>query len=89
MWGFTPQNGRHGTVKSSIGRNEQNRYFAEMTQKVCLYIHTVVLQKGLASLDRKIWEHFELLSPEKWKRRSAKLKSVSQTSKPIDLTLTN
>ena len=30
--------------------NEQNQYFAELRQKVCLYTHAVVLQRGLPSL---------------------------------------
>ena len=37
--------------------NEQNQHFAELRQKVCLYTHVVVLQRGLPSLDGKL-EHF-------------------------------
>ena len=37
-----------------MGTNEQNQYFAELRQKVCLYIHAVVLQGGLPSLDGKL-----------------------------------
>ena len=38
----------------TIGTNEQNQHFAELRQKVCLYIHVVVLQRGLPSLDGKL-----------------------------------
>ena len=34
--------------------NEQNHYFAELRQKVCLYIHVVVLQRCLQSLDDRL-----------------------------------
>ena len=40
-----------------MGTNEQNQHFAELRQKVCLYIHIVVLLRGLPSLDG-ILEHF-------------------------------
>ena len=33
--------------------NGQNQHFAELRQKVCLYIHTEVLLRGLPSLDGK------------------------------------
>ena len=36
-----------------MGPNEQNQHFAELRQKVCLYIHTVVLLRGLSSLEGK------------------------------------
>ena len=36
-----------------MGHNEQNQYFAELRQKVCLYIHLVVLLTFLPSLDGK------------------------------------
>ena len=39
-------------VKFTMESNEQNQHFAELRQKVCLYIHVVVLQRGLPSLDR-------------------------------------
>ena len=38
----------------TIGTNEQNQHFEELRQKVCLYIHVVVLQRGLSSLDGKL-----------------------------------
>ena len=37
-----------------MGLNEQNQHFAELRQKVCLYIHVLVLQRGLPSLDGKL-----------------------------------
>ena len=33
--------------------NEQNQHFAELRQKVCSYIHAVVLLRGLPSLEGK------------------------------------
>ena len=36
-----------------MGPNGQNQHFAELRQKVCLYIHAVVLLRGLSSLDGK------------------------------------
>ena len=36
-----------------MGPNGQNQHFAELRQKVCLYIHTVVLLRGLPSLEGK------------------------------------
>ena len=38
----------------TTGTNEQNQHFAVLRQKVCLYIHEVVLQRGLPSLDCKL-----------------------------------
>ena len=37
----------------TMGPNEQNQHFAELRQKVCLYIHAVVLLRGLPSLEGK------------------------------------
>ena len=36
-----------------MGPNEQNQHFAELRQKVCLYIHAVGLLRGLPSLEGK------------------------------------
>ena len=36
-----------------MGPNEQNQHFAELRQNLCLNIHTVVLLKGLPSLEGK------------------------------------
>ena len=36
-----------------MGPNEQNQHFAELRQKVCVYIHAVVLLRGLSSLEGK------------------------------------
>ena len=52
--------------------NEQNQHFAELRQKVCLYMHALVLQRGLQSLDGKL----ELFVTKKWKKR---LPNSSQT----------
>ena len=41
-----------------------DQHFAELRQKVCLYIHVVVLQRGLPSLDGKL-EHF---GTKKWEK---------------------
>ena len=38
----------------TMGPNEQNQHFAELRQKVCLYIHILVLPRGLPSLDGKL-----------------------------------
>ena len=38
----------------TTGTNEQNQHFAVLRQKVSLYIHVVVLQSGLPSLDGKL-----------------------------------
>ena len=37
-----------------MGPNEQNPHFAELRQRLCLYIHAVVLQRGLPSMDGKL-----------------------------------
>ena len=37
----------------TIGANEQSQHFAELRQKVCLYIHAVVVLRGLPSLEGK------------------------------------
>ena len=37
-----------------MGPYEQNQHFVELRRKVCLYIHVVVLQRGLPSLDGKL-----------------------------------
>ena len=37
----------------TMGPNGQNQHFAELRQKVCLYIHAVVLLRGLPSLEGK------------------------------------
>ena len=36
-----------------MGPNGQNQHFAESRQKLCLYIHAVVLLRGLPSLECK------------------------------------
>ena len=56
--------------------NEQNQHFAELRRKVCLYIHVVVLQQGLRSLDSKL----ERFVTKKWKNR---LPNSSQTDYSI------
>ena len=55
-----------------IGTNEQNQHFVELRQNVCLYIHVVVLQRGLPSLDGKL----ERFVTKKGKKR---LPNSSQT----------
>ena len=37
-----------------MGPNEQNQHFAELIQKVCVYVHVVVLRTGLPSLGGKL-----------------------------------
>ena len=37
----------------TVGPNGQNQHFAGLRQKVCLYIHAVVLLRGLPSLEGK------------------------------------
>ena len=49
----------------TMGPNEQNQHFSELRQKVCLYIHVVVLLRCLPSLDGKL-EHF---ITKKWKKQ--------------------
>ena len=56
----------------TMGPNEQNQHFAEFRQKVCSYIHGVVLQRGLPSLDGKL-ERFVTKKGQKW------LPNLSQT----------
>ena len=56
----------------TMGPNEQNQQFAELRQNVCLYIHVLVLQRGLPSLDGKL----ERFVTKKWKKR---LPNSSQT----------
>ena len=55
-----------------MGHNEQNHHFAELRQKVCLYIHVLVLQRGLPNLECKL----ERFVPKKWEKR---LPNSSQT----------
>ena len=55
-----------------MGHNKQNQHFAELRQKVCLYIHVLVLQRGLPSLEGKL----ERFVPKKWEKR---LPNSSQT----------
>ena len=38
----------------TMGPNEQNQHFAELRQKICLYIHVVVLLTCLPSLDGEL-----------------------------------
>ena len=59
---------------------EQNQHFAELRQKVCLYIHVVVLQRGLPSLDGKL-ERFVTKKWQKW------LPNSSQTDYSTELAL--
>ena len=56
----------------TTGTNEQNQHFAVLRQKVSLYIHVVVLQSGLPSLDGKP----ERFVTKKWKKQ---LPNLSQT----------
>ena len=60
-----------------MGPNEQNQQFAELRQNVCLYIHVLVLQRGLPSLDGKL----ERFVTKKWKKR---LPNSSQTDYSLD-----
>ena len=55
----------------TIGTNEGNKHFAELRQKVCLYIHVVVLQRDLPSLDGKL----ERFVTKKVQKAVAKLES--------------
>ena len=52
--------------------NEQNQHFVKLKQKVCLYIHVVVLLTCLPSLDGKL----ERFVTKEWKKR---LPNSSQT----------
>ena len=61
-----------------MGTNEQNQHFAESRQKVCFYTLTVVLQRGLPSLDVKL----KRFVTKKWKKLSAL--SLSQTDYRAD-----
>ena len=40
-------------AKFTMGPNGQNQHFADLRQKICLYIHAVVLLRGLPSLEGK------------------------------------
>ena len=48
----------------TMGPNEQNQHFAELRQKICLYIHVVVLLTRLPSLDGKL----ERFVTKRWQR---------------------
>ena len=48
----------------TMGPNEQNQHFAELRQKICLYIHVVVLLTCLPSLDGKL----ERFVTKKWQK---------------------
>ena len=54
-----------------MGPNEQKQHFAELRQKVYLYKHVVVLQRGLPSLDCKL----ERFVRKKMEKAIAKLES--------------
>ena len=56
----------------TTGTNEQNQHFVVFRQKVSLYIHVVVLQSSLPSLDGKL----ECFVTKKWKKG---LPNLSQT----------
>ena len=60
------------TKHFTMGPNEQNQHFAELRQTVCLYIHAVVLLRGVPSLEGKN----ELFVGKKSKKR---LSQPSQT----------
>ena len=49
----------------------QNQHFAELRQKICLYIHVVVLLRCLPSLDGKL----ECFVPKEMGKAVAKLES--------------
>ena len=49
----------------TMGPNEQNQHIGELRQKVCFYIHAVVLLKGMPSLD-DINKLFVGKKAEKW-----------------------
>ena len=49
----------------TMGPNEQNQHFAELRQKMCLYIQVVVLLTCLPSLDGKL-ERFVTKKWQKW-----------------------
>ena len=55
----------------TTGTNEQNQRFAVLSQKVSLYIHVIVLQSGLPSLDGKL----ERFVTKKMEKAIAKLES--------------
>ena len=48
----------------TMGPNEQNQHFAELRQKICLYIHVVVLLTCLPSLNGKLERFFT----KKWQK---------------------
>ena len=59
-------------VNFTMGTNVQNQHFSESRQKVCLYIHEVVLRRGLQSLGGKL-ERFvtktrvrQTITPSHW-----------------------
>ena len=49
----------------TMGPNEQNQHFTELRQKICVYIHGVVLLTCLPSLDGKL-ERFVTKKWQKW-----------------------
>ena len=55
-----------------MGPNEQNQHFAELRQKVCLYIHAAVLLRGLSSLEGKN----EIFVGKKDEKAVSQIKSV-------------
>ena len=67
-------------AKFTMGPNEQNQHFAELRQKVCLYIHTLVLLRGLPSLEGKN----ELFVRKTRKKRSAQSSQTDYRS-PLPL----
>ena len=48
----------------TMGPNEQNQHFAEFRQKICVYVHVVVLVTCLPSLDGKL----ERFVTKKWQK---------------------
>ena len=59
-------------VHFTMGPNEQNRYFAELRQKVSLYIHVVVLLRCL----QRLVDTLERFVTRKMEKAVAKLKSI-------------
>ena len=65
----------------TMGPNGQNQNFAELRQKVCLYIHAVVLPRGLPSLEGKN----KLFVGKKRKRLLAKSSQTNYNLMPFQI----
>ena len=70
-----------------MGPNEQDQHFAELRQKVCLYIHALVLQSDLSSLEGKNRLFVGTRGKSDWPPNQARIELNLLTSPTSKMTL--